>query len=96
MKSRVSALAVLALAASSRAASASPNESLIHELNSAGSQVERLSLFKQDSDFVFDFLAGNGAATSPQGSVVAASVNNFPALLGQGIAMSAYHHHHHS
>jgi len=57
-------------------------------LRAAPNVVEQVKLLK-DEDFVFDFLtASAGVTTGAGGRAVGATVANFPALVGQGVAMT--------
>ena len=62
----------------------------VSELITANGQAERINMLN-DSDFVFDFfhpLADAVSSTGPDGHVIAAKLDNFPVLVGEGIAMS--------
>ncbi|KIP10703.1 hypothetical protein PHLGIDRAFT_115256 [Phlebiopsis gigantea 11061_1 CR5-6] len=62
--------------------------SLVTSLKTATNEVAKVNLL-QDSDYVFDFFnASTGIASGSGGHAVAASVSNFPALVGQGVAMT--------
>jgi len=81
----LSLLTTLAAALTAVAAQAS-DASLVSELITATSQVERISLLA-DSDFVFDFL--NGSRGNAQGGfAIGATSANFPALLTGNGAMT--------
>ncbi|KAL7282395.1 RmlC-like cupin [Trametes coccinea BRFM310] len=78
----------LALATGALAqASISPIMAKVAALRDAPTQVDRINILNQDSDFVFNFLAGK-ATTGAGGSAVGATVENFPALVNNGLAMT--------
>ncbi|EMD40757.1 hypothetical protein CERSUDRAFT_80405 [Gelatoporia subvermispora B] len=81
------AVGTYAQAAASSAAAA--EASLVAALRDAPTAVNRLNLLSQDSDFVFDFLnPSSGVVTGAAGHLVSASVSNFPAVVGNGMAMT--------
>ncbi|OBZ70090.1 Spherulin-1A [Grifola frondosa] len=58
-------------------------------LRDAPTQVARIGILKDDSDFVFNFLnASSGIAKGAGGMAVGATVANFPALVNNGLAMT--------
>ncbi|THH00092.1 hypothetical protein EW026_g2390 [Hermanssonia centrifuga] len=60
----------------------------VASLRAAASNVDRIKLL-QDNEFVFDFLhAAVGETTGAGGHTVAASSTTFPALIGNGMAMT--------
>lgn len=61
------------------------------ELITAPTQVQRINLLKQDSDFIFDFFNPPQGATGigAAGRLVLASRSTFPALVGNGISLAA-------
>jgi len=92
MRFSFAALAVLSTFAAVKAADADDLKTLVSELTVAATQSERLLLLDEDKDFVFDFLnaadikgavgKGNG------GQAVSAKTTTFPALIGNGLAMT--------
>ena len=73
----------------------SPNprdtKNLISQLLTASTEVERINILSQDSDFIFDFInPPNNKTTSlgKGGQLVVANRGIFPALTGHGIAMA--------
>jgi mannose-6-phosphate isomerase-like protein (cupin superfamily) len=72
----------------------SGNQDLITKLLTAPTQQERVKLLNQPGDFVFDFNEGEGGATEGSetvgkgGHTVAATARTFPALIGNGGAMT--------
>ncbi|OCH94135.1 RmlC-like cupin [Obba rivulosa] len=76
-------------AASAAAAAAAAEASTVAALRDAPTAVNRLNTLSQDSDFVFDFLnATTGVVTGAAGHLVSATVSNFPAVVGNGMAMT--------
>jgi len=62
----------------------------VSELITANGQAERINMLN-DSDFVFDFFhprPGAVSSSGPDGHIIAAKLDNFPVLVGEGIAMS--------
>ncbi|EJD38329.1 RmlC-like cupin [Auricularia subglabra TFB-10046 SS5] len=58
-------------------------------LHNAFTQVERISILADDSDFVFSFTDPKNKATKGAGgSLIAANAANFPALIGNGMALT--------
>jgi len=92
MRFSFAALTVLSTLAAVKAADADDLKSLVSELTVAATQSERLAILDEDKDFVFDFLnaadikgavgKGNG------GQAVSAKTTTFPALIGNGLAMT--------
>lgn len=92
MRFSFAALTVLSTLAAVKAADADDLKTLVSELTVAATQSERLLLLDEDKDFVFDFLnaadikgavgKGNG------GQAVSAKTTTFPALIGNGLAMT--------
>ncbi|KZT74362.1 RmlC-like cupin [Daedalea quercina L-15889] len=64
---------------------------LIEELIVAPDHVDRVADLPQDSEFVFDFLnpPASGVVQGAAGHLVLASVSDFPALVGNGVALLA-------
>jgi oxalate decarboxylase/phosphoglucose isomerase-like protein (cupin superfamily) len=60
---------------------------LTARLRVAPSNVERINILRDDQ-FVFNFLAGTGASTGADGVVTTANSGNFPAVIGNGMAMT--------
>ncbi|KAI9001036.1 RmlC-like cupin [Trametes punicea] len=67
--------------------SVSPIAAKVAALRDAATQVDRINILSQDSDFVFNFLTSK-ATTGAGGSAVGATVENFPALVDNGLAMT--------
>ncbi|KAH9899893.1 RmlC-like cupin [Cubamyces lactineus] len=78
---------LLSLALASGALAQSSVAQKIAALRDAPTQIDRLNILDQDSDFVFNFLTGK-AASGAGGSAVGATVANFPALVNNGLAMT--------
>lgn len=57
------------------------------QLKEAVTAVQRLEILKDDSDFVFDFKTGK-PTKGAGGALIAANAGNFPALIGNGLAMT--------
>ncbi|GBE79718.1 RmlC-like cupin domain-containing protein [Sparassis latifolia] len=85
----VSAAGVLAQSASSAAAAAAAEASLVAQLKTANGAATRVNLLS-DSDFVFDFENPPPKAITQGagGHLVLASVADFPAVVGNGLAMA--------
>lgn len=65
--------------------------SLVSQLLTAATEVDRIKLLSQDSDFVFDFEnppVTTTTTSSTGGKIVVANRASFPALVGAGIAMA--------
>jgi len=60
---------------------------LVAKLITSPTQVGRFALL-QDTDFVFNFGAGVGTGKGAGGSVTTANAANFPAVIGNGMAMA--------
>ncbi|KAG8713170.1 hypothetical protein FRC08_013606 [Ceratobasidium sp. 394] len=92
MRFSLAALAVLSSIAAVSASDTDDLKTLVKELTVAATQSERLAILDEDKDFVFDFLnaadiqgavgKGNG------GQAVSAKTTTFPALIGNGLAMT--------
>ncbi|KAG9100447.1 hypothetical protein FS749_015314 [Ceratobasidium sp. UAMH 11750] len=92
MRFSLAALAVLSSIAAVSATDTDDLKTLVKELTVAATQSERLAILDEDKDFVFDFLnaadikgavgKGNG------GQAVSAKTTTFPALIGNGLAMT--------
>lgn len=65
---------------------ASPNAALITTLKTAPSQVDRVKAL--GDNFIFDFRGTLGVSEGRGGKTVAANARTFPALIGNGIAMT--------
>jgi hypothetical protein len=82
-----SAVAAQSTSPSTNAApSANPNAALIQTLKTSASQVERVATL--GDDFIFDFRGTLGVSEGRGGKTVAATASNFPALIGNGVAMT--------
>ncbi|KAH9938175.1 uncharacterized protein B0H18DRAFT_965919 [Fomitopsis serialis] len=82
----------LSLAAACATAQTTTNTtSLIEELIVAPDHVDRVADLPKDSEFVFDFLnpPESGVVQGAAGHLVLASVSDFPALVGNGVALLA-------
>lgn len=80
--------ALLALAAAAVTTVYADPAATVAALKTATNTVAQVNLL-QDKDFVFDFFnASSGVVKGAGGRAVAASVSNFPALVGQGVAMT--------
>lgn len=69
------------------------NEKLIASLITAGTEVDRVNLLN-DTDFVFDFFdpaPSSVTSSGADGIIVTARRDTFPALVGNGLAMSVGH-----
>lgn len=92
MRFSFAALTVLSTLAAVKAADADDLNTLVSELTVAATQSQRLAILDADKDFLFDFLN----ATNIQGAVgkgnggqaVSAKTTTFPALIGNGLAMT--------
>ncbi|KAF8603305.1 RmlC-like cupin [Ceratobasidium sp. AG-I] len=92
MRFSFAALTVLSTLAVVKATDTDDLKTLVSELTVAATQSERLAILDEDKDFVFDFLnaadikgavgKGNG------GQAVSAKTTTFPALIGNGLAMT--------
>ncbi|KAB5590620.1 Ornithine carbamoyltransferase [Ceratobasidium theobromae] len=92
MKFAFVALALISSLFSAAASDTDDLKTLVSELTVAATQSERLAILDDDKDFVFDFLnaaqikgavgKGNG------GQAVSAKTTTFPALIGNGLAMT--------
>ncbi|KZP23935.1 RmlC-like cupin [Athelia psychrophila] len=81
-------LALFSLLTSVSAAPVSNTSALVGKLRLAPTANDRLALLK-DEDLVFDFLtATSGVVTGAAGHTVAVSSVNFPAVVGNGVAMT--------
>ncbi|KAI0347265.1 RmlC-like cupin [Trametopsis cervina] len=79
---------VIAAVSASPAPAADPAADLLVSLKTAATQADRVNLLK-DGDFKFDFInAQAGVTKGAGGRAVAANVKTFPALIGQGVAMT--------
>ncbi|KAI0043628.1 RmlC-like cupin [Auriscalpium vulgare] len=84
----ISAIVALAVSSSVRALPSNPD--LVAQLKTASTLVDRLKLL-EDSDLLFNFLeppSTVGVVTGAAGHTVEASSANFPAVVGNGIAMT--------
>ena len=63
------------------------NPALVGQLKTAATQLDRLNLLPEDSDWLFDFTAQPKYTFSP-GSVVNANAATFPATVGNGMTMA--------
>ena len=82
------AASVLALAGSASAQGVSSVAALVASLRNAPTQVDRISMLN-DTQYTFDFLnPPSGVTTGSGGHTVAASSENFPAVVGNGVSMS--------
>jgi hypothetical protein len=85
---KVLGLALLAAAlASAQSPSPNPNQDIITTLKTTASQVERVNILDAN-EFIFDFGGTVGVSEGRGGKVVSASSRNFPALIGNGVAMT--------
>ncbi|OSX60257.1 hypothetical protein POSPLADRAFT_1040522 [Postia placenta MAD-698-R-SB12] len=85
-----SSLLALAFATAGALAQTTATASLVQELELATDHVDRIADLPQDSEFVFDFLnPPGGVVQGAAGHLVLASVSDFPALVGNGIALLA-------
>jgi len=75
------------LSANAQLADASADAELVAKLLTAPTQVQRLALLN-DTDFVFNFDAGVGVAKGAGGTVTTANAADFPAVIGNGMAMA--------
>jgi len=78
---------VAALAVCAQQADPAANAALVAKLITAPTQVQRLALLN-DTDFVFDFTKGVGASKGAGGKITTANAADFPAVIGNGMAMS--------
>ncbi|KZT12476.1 RmlC-like cupin [Laetiporus sulphureus 93-53] len=79
------------LVATGALAQTTATASLIAELDVAPDHVDRVADLPQDSEFLFDFFnpPSSGVVPGAAGHLVLASVSDFPALVGNGIALLA-------
>jgi len=77
----------VAVGVSAQLADPAANAELVSKLITAPTQVQRLALLN-DSDFVFDFTKGVGLAKGAGGEVTTANAADFPAVIGNGMAMA--------
>lgn len=63
------------------------NPQLVAQLKAAATNLDRLALLPNDSDWLFDFNAQEIFTFSP-GSVVNANAATFPAVIGNGLTMA--------
>ena len=88
MHTAIASVALLALAGSSYAQSSVAE--LVSELRQAPTQVDRIRALN-DSDYLFNFLAPpSGVTTGAGGHTVAATSENFAAVIGNGVSMSTF------
>ncbi|KAI9810407.1 MAG: hypothetical protein M1827_006293 [Pycnora praestabilis] len=81
-------LAVIASLCSQVAAvDATRNPSLVAQLKTAATQLDRLNLLPENSDWLFDFTTQPNYTFSP-GSVINANAATFPAAVGNGLTMA--------
>jgi len=89
MRTTIAASSLLALAGSA-SAQVSSVAALVASLRNAPTQVDRISQLN-DTQYTFDFLnPPSGVTTGTGGHTVAASSENFPAVIGNGVSMSEF------
>jgi len=81
------AIVLTQLATSGTAVDVTVNPALVASLKTAATQLDRLKLLPNPSDWLFDFKAQPGYTYSP-GSVVNANVATFPALATYGMTLA--------
>ncbi len=68
---------------------------LVGQLRLAPSNVDRINILSNDSDYIFNFLAPPaGVTTGSGGHTVAADADTFAAVTGNGVSMSTFDPHH--
>jgi oxalate decarboxylase/phosphoglucose isomerase-like protein (cupin superfamily) len=85
MLPKLSALAFLALLPAAFAQTVDAD--LVAKLRAAPTQPDRIRLLRDDQ-FVFSFLNGVGVSSGAGGRTISANSGNFPALIGNGVAMT--------